>query len=486
MCEGLVPTWYETLLHQHAKHHGYCKVCLNANDKLYHCGDCMVGIYCSSECQRKDSKHACLIGAKGGKKKRLKTKDDDRLIYRESLGMLANVPRDVLQMILSYLSPKEIRDARLVARYLNQIIGPRWVQTAQWVIDPTTLNTATIPRRIAENVFNVEIYNEIENMDSLNLYDEMGNAVPVFPNLRHLKVEDYISDDIEWLRNYPKLRYLEILFNLEDNISENRLNPIHSLANLETLSLSATVPVTFLKPLTKLKELIVNNVVQNSNDIINNIKTVHLENTATFDFLSSMPEVTTLGVSSSVYHVDLNPLLFCRHLKSLRLSRYNNSAGIAVISRLTNLETLILPQFNKPLNGMLVNLTKLKTLSVGARAEDNLLEFATLNQLVKLNLGNYSGNTLIGIANMQNLKVLRISSYTGELRYLEALPELTELDISGYNNLSPDQLMLLNNLRLKTLYVNPTLTNIWNFAQDLRIQQYLPTVDVKATIPIPF
>ena len=109
------PVWLHELQHFLAERKGECKVCRQSKSNLYNCKACMIGIYCSVDCQHKDISHPCLIGVKEDKRKQVddnnpaEQKKRKREEFNAFVNLLANYP-DVVQAIAEtgVLSAREL------------------------------------------------------------------------------------------------------------------------------------------------------------------------------------------------------------------------------------------------------------------------------------------------------------------------------------------------------------------------------------------
>ena len=117
------PEWLHALQHALSKELGKCKSCGESHKKLYHCKNCMVGIYCSSQCQSLDNEHPCLIAKRGRDDEAAEGPPAQRRRPEErQFGTLAAFPRDILVLLLTYLAPNDILNVRELSRALNQLV----------------------------------------------------------------------------------------------------------------------------------------------------------------------------------------------------------------------------------------------------------------------------------------------------------------------------------------------------------------------------
>lgn len=152
--EGLTidPNFLDWLLpavkHHKAKKKRHCSVCNKKNESLYHCASCLIGIYCSVECQQKDyTKHQkfCLVGPPVKKKKETGEEDiieiprEPRNDQPSQLEVFFNVvdPNILFQIItvLAQGNARDVLNVRLVSLTLYNAIGTRWISAVPFVIN---------------------------------------------------------------------------------------------------------------------------------------------------------------------------------------------------------------------------------------------------------------------------------------------------------------------------------------------------------------
>ena len=124
------PEWLNRFQHSIAILKNYCKVCQNSVSGLKYCGDCMTAIYCSKNCQIEDTTHPCLIAGKRGSSEDEEPagRSEKRRKNEEEPSFFAELPPEILDMIVKYLDKKEIENWRLVEKTLVKKLGYTWIR----------------------------------------------------------------------------------------------------------------------------------------------------------------------------------------------------------------------------------------------------------------------------------------------------------------------------------------------------------------------
>jgi hypothetical protein len=372
------PEWLHMLQHALFKELKRCKSCGKSQEKLYHCSDCMIGVYCSVQCQARDTEHPCLIGVKG-RGDDLEEEGSARhgVVEERQLGDLEVFPKELLLKILEYTSVKDIGNVRSLSRALNDFVLAHPKKLPYMRVELDVDQMYAFPPGLSPFVGKLTIEHawllEVQDLDKL---------ADLFPNLQYLDLDTYDGNSIDALSRLTNLQFLNL-----SNYDGDSIDVLSSLTKLKSLYLSYYQgdSIDVLSSLTKLKSLYLNRYRGKS----------------------------------------INVLSRLTKLKSLKLNMYRGDS-IDVLSRLINLEYLDLRQYRGDSIDALSRLINLEYLDLRQYRGDSIDALYQLTNLKTLYLDNYEGDSIDALRRLTKLELLYLNSYNGYS--INALRNLTKLE----------------------------------------------------------
>nr|WP_294859428.1 leucine-rich repeat domain-containing protein [uncultured Fluviicola sp.] len=259
-----------------------------------------------------------------------------------------------------------------------------------------------------ENTFDVD---EFGNIRSLHLHDVEIKTLDIFTPIAHSLIELTIAganiENIETIKSFTKLEYLDLSFN---PLLTSTLSNLDHLSKLKELHLRGTniTDTSILGGISTLENLLLSgsDVLDSVNGLESLINLKHLEVN-----LTEISEIEKIKVSDSLRSLSLKSSLIDR---------------ISGLDRFINLEDLYLNSCNVEKLEGLDHLKSLKRLNFNG---SNISEIQGLENLISLEVLDFGDNEITsikGLENLTNLKKLNLS--LNEIKKVENLNGLVNLE----------------------------------------------------------